>query len=549
MHLHTKIRPKDYEDFLNRFHLDIPENFNFALDVVDAKAEKEPQTTAMIHVDDHGLRREYNFAFFAYQSSRLANALKERGIGKGDKVIIILYKRVEFWVTMLALHKLGAIAVPSPSLLTTKDIEYRVNFARIKGAVVEDSAADKMEAARQQCPDLEILIQLGDSPLSPEWEEYSQLIQEGGEIFDPGPKRPGGEDTLFVYFSSGTTGPPKMVEHVHTYPLGHIVTAVYWHDLDPGDLHLTLSDTGWAKSMWGKFYGQWLAGAIIFVWDFRGKFEPEKLLSILSENKINSFCAPPTVYRFLVRQDLSKFDLSHLKHCTTAGEPLNESVYTAWKENTGLPLYEGYGQTETTIQIATFPFMEPKPGSIGKPSPMWSITLLDENEEQVPPGEEGEVCIKTTESPLLGLFSGYLYEPERTRKVLYNGFYHTGDKAWVDEDGYMWFLGRVDDLIKSSGYRIGPFEVESAIITHKAVIEAAVTAVPDEVRGQAVKATVVLAEGWEASEKLTKDIQDHVKQVTAPYKYPRVIEYVGELPKTISGKIKRNEIRSGDLKK
>ncbi|MGM0609631.1 MAG: AMP-binding protein [Thermodesulfobacteriota bacterium] len=549
MQLHKKIRPENYKQFVEDFKINVPENFNFSLDLVDAKAETSPDQLAMLHVDDQGVRREYDFKYFSSQSSQLANALRESGLGKGDKVMLILYKRVEFWVSMLALHKLGAIAVPSPSLLTTKDIEYRVNFAGIKGAIIEDSAVAKVDAAREKCPEFKVLIQAGESPLPEGWQDYSLLVEKASKEFFPGADRAGGNDPLFVYFSSGTTGPPKMVEHLHNYPLAHIITAMYWHDLEPGDIHLTLSDTGWAKSVWGKFYGQWLADAVIFVWDFRGKFEPDRLMRVITENKVSTFCAPPTVYRFLVRQDLSSYDLSNLRHCTTAGELLNDSVFIAWKKNIGLPIYEGYGQTETTLQIATFPFMQPKPGSIGKPTPIWPIYLLDEDGNEVPPGEEGEICIKITDDPMLGLFAGYLYEQERTDKVLYGGFYHTGDKAWKDEDGYMWFMGRVDDLIKSSGYRIGPFEVESALITHDAVVEAAVTAVPDEIRGQAVKATVVLGDGWELSDELTKSIQDHVKKVTAPYKYPRVIEYVPELPKTISGKIKRAEIRARDLKK
>jgi len=343
---------------------------------------------------------------------------------------------------------------------------------------------------------------------------------------------------------------PKMVLHTNTYPLGHITTGMYWHDLEPGDLHLTLSDTGWAKSVWGKFYGQWLAGAVVFVWDFRGKFEPRELLRILSEHKITTFCAPPTVYRFLVRENLKEFDLSSLRHCTTAGELLNDSVFAAWEKALGLPIFEGYGQTETTLQLATLPFMKPKPSSIGKPMPGWNLVLLNDEDQPCAPGEEGEICIRlkdgSTTKGMPGLFTGYLDEPERTAKVVRGGYYHTGDKAWVDEDGYFWFLGRTDDLIKSSGYRIGPFEVESALVSHAAVVEAAVTGVPDPVRGMAVKATIVLSAGFAASDELTKELQNHVKTVTAPYKYPRIIEYVAELPKTISGKIKRAEIRARD---
>lgn len=537
----------DYEDFQKSFKLDIPENFNFAFDVIDKNAQSNPDDLAMIHIDDAGQRRDYSLKFFSEESSKLALALSKKGISRGDRVMIILYRRVEFWVTMLALHKLGAVAVPSPSLLTPRDIIYRVNFAGIRSVICEDSISSKINEALPECSDLVVLVEVGDKDPGKGWLGYREITDtESPEyIFED---KPGGDDPLLIFFSSGTTGPPKMVEHTHNYPLGHWTTAAYWHDLKPGDVHLTLADTGWGKAVWGKFYGQWMAEAVVFVYDFRGKFTPDGLLEILAKHKVQTFCAPPTVYRFLIREDLSKYDLTSLKHCTTAGELLNESVFRSWKEMTGLPIYEGYGQTETTLQIATFPFMTPKAGSIGKPTPGWDIVLLDENDKPVPVGDEGEICVKLDPFRPTGLFSGYLQEAEKTAGVMKDGFYHTGDKAWMDEDGYFWFLGRVDDLIKSSGYRIGPFEVESALITHPAVVEAAVTAVPDEVRGQIVKATVVLADGFEPGDILTKELQDHVKKVTAPYKYPRIIDYVSELPKTISGKIKRAEIRAKDMK-
>ena len=542
-----KLTPQSYEEFLKSFQVEVPENANYAFDVVEAK---DPGQKAMVHLDDAGTVREYDFAFFQEQSSRLANALKNLGIGKGDRVKLILYRRVEYWVAMLALHKLGAIPNPSPSLLTPHDIEYRVNFAAIKACIVEDSVVDRVDEAKAKCPTLSTFIQVGDSAPKQGWLDYETLVAEASPDFPRGVDAAGGEDPLVVFFSSGTTGPPKMVMHNHRYPWGHFNTAAHWHDIEPGDLHLTLSDTGWAKSVWGKFYGQWMADGVIFVWDFRGKFEPEDLLSVLADNNVATFCAPPTVYRFLVRLDLTGYDLSGLKHCTTAGELLNDSVFLAWKEATGLPIHEGYGQTETTLQIATFPFMEPKPGSIGKPCPGWDLVLLDPEGVEVPRGEEGEICVRLNgSSPVLGLFQGYLDEPEKTASVMSNGFYRTGDKAWIDEDGYYWFLGRTDDLIKSSGYRIGPFEVESALVAHPAVVESAVTGVPDPVRGQAVKATIVLAPGFEPSDELGKELQDHVKKVTAPYKYPRVVEFTEELPKTISGKIKRAEIRARDMEK
>ncbi len=337
-----------------------------------------------------------------------------------------------------------------------------------------------------------------------------------------------------------------MVEHVHTYPLAHFVTGAYWHNLYDGDVHLTVADTGWGKALWGKFYGQWMAGATVLVYDFRGKFDPDALLNVIATHGVTKFCAPPTVYRFLIRADLSKYNLSALRHCTTAGELLNDSVFYDWQKATGLDIHEGYGQTETTLQVATLPWMKAKPGSIGRPMPGWNIALLNQAGAPCPLGEEGEICIDVSKGHPVGLFSRYIGDADKMASVLLDGYYHTGDKAWQDEDGYLWFLGRVDDLIKSSGYRIGPFEVESALVAHEAVIEAAVTGVPDPLRGQAVKATIVLAAGYAPSDELTKELQNFVKKLTAPYKYPRIVEYVAELPKTISGKIKRAEIRQRD---
>ncbi|WP_235893991.1 AMP-binding protein [Oceanidesulfovibrio indonesiensis] len=549
VHSTGKLTADSYEEFLERFSVEVPENFNFAYDFLDAEAATDPTRPAMVHVDDDGNRRDLDLAFFSSESSRMAQGLAKRGIGPGDRVLVMLYRRVEWWITVLALHKLGAVAAPGPHLLTTKDIEFRVDYAGIKAIVCEDGLAEKVDAARANCPSLTLLVGAGEGALPEGWTRFDDIIADGEENYihtGPDGRRPGGADPLYIFFTSGTTGMPKMVTHPHTYPLGHLTTGMYWHDLKPGDLHLTLSDTGWAKSVWGKFYGQWLSGACIFTWDFRGKFTPDSLLGILAEHRITTFCAPPTVYRFLVREDLSLYDLSALRHCTTAGELLNTSVFESWKQSTGLNIYEGYGQTETCLQTATFPFMEPKPGSIGKPCPGWDLVLLDESGNPCPTGVEGEICIRLSEGRNLGLFTGYLDEPEKTATVMYDGYYHTGDKAWADEDGYFWFMGRNDDLIKSSGYRIGPFEVETALVSHPAVVEAAVTAVPDPVRGQAVKATLVLAQGYEPSDELTREIQDHVKKVTAPYKYPRVIDYVDELPKTISGKIKRAEIREKD---
>lgn len=544
----NKLLPDSYETFCKDFALPPIKKFNYAFDVIDAMVDANPDQPGIIHIGPDDVRREYPMAWLKQESCRLANALEARGIGKGDRVMLILYRRIEFWVAMLALHRMGAVAVPSPSLLTTKDIVYRVQTGQIKAAIVEDSVASRVQEAKKECPGLSLTVQCGPSPLHEGWEGYDAIMTLAETDYPRRDDTACDDDTLLIYFTSGTTGPPKMVEHTHRYALGHFTTGVYWHDLRPGDIHLTVADTGWGKAVWGKMYGQWMAGATVFVYDFRGKFEPADLLHVMAKHKVTGFCAPPTVYRFLIRQDLSKYDLSSLRHCTTAGELLNESVFYDWKKATGLNIYEGYGQTETTLQIATYPFMDPKPGSIGKPSPGWGIELLDMEGAPCSAGEEGEICISLASSPE-GLFTKYIDEPERTANVLHDGYYHTGDKGWMDEDGYIWFLGRVDDLIKSSGYRIGPFEVESALVSHPAVIEAAVTGVPDEQRGQVVKATIVLGHGYTASDALTKEIQNHVKQVTAPYKYPRVVEYVGELPKTISGKIKRAEIRERDLRK
>jgi len=540
----TKEEYADYADFCAKYNPECPDDFNFSFDVLD---KMDPAKAALIHIDDDGVRREFDFKFFQETSCKLANALVEKGVKKGDRVMLVLYRRYEYWTVMLALHRIGALPIPSPSLLTRKDISQRVNYAGISAIICEDTICERVDKARPECPGLNLLVQVGGET-NDGWLDYETLMATGGTAFPRTGNSPGGDDPMVIFFSSGTTGLPKMVLHNFSYPASHYTTGALWHDLEDGDVHLTLSDTGWGKSVWGKFYGQWMAGAVVFVWDFRGKFEPAELLRIMAENKITTFCAPPTVYRFLVREDLLQYDLSALRHCTTAGELLNDSVFHAWEKAFNMPIYEGYGQTETTLQVATFKFMKPKPGSIGKPVPGWEIALLDEEGNEVPQGEEGEICIRI-DKPVLGLFDSYMDEPEKTASVKFDGWYHTGDKAWADEDGFFWFMGRTDDLIKSSGYRIGPFEVESALVAHDAVIEAAVTGLPDEVRGQIVKATVVLAPGHEGAETLTKELQRFVRELTAPYKYPRVIEYVADLPKTISGKIKRKEIREADLAK
>ena len=547
----------DYEALKAGYKIDVPQDFNFVYDVIDVIAKEEPQRRAMIHVDRNGRAREFNFAWFAEESARLAHALQKRGVQKGDRIMLVLYRSVEFWLAMLALHRIGAAAIPGPAQLTVKDIVFRASYGKLAGIICEDSVTERVEAARKEYADWKFFIQTtsheetgtAPAPLPAGWLDFNSLFAEG-EPAMPKPARPelaAGEDPLLIFFSSGTTGMPKMVQHSHTYPLGHYITGAYWHDIEEDDIHLTLADTGWGKAVWGKLYGQWMQRGTVFVWDFRGKFEPAALLKVMSEHKVTTFCAPPTVYRYLVRENLAAYDLSALRYCTTAGELLNDSVFLDWQRSTGLPIYEGFGQTETTLTIATFKCMTPKPGSIGRPVPGWDVILLNAENELCQPGEEGEICVRFEKGkPPVGLFQGYVGDAKLTAAVLSDELYRTGDKAWMDEDGFFWFLGRVDDLIKSSGYRIGPFEVESALVSHAAVIEAAVTGVPDPVRGQAVKATVVLAQGFIASDELTRELQNHVKQVTAPYKYPRIIEYVKELPKTISGKIRRAEIRARD---
>ena len=541
-----RLQPASYAEFMAAYQAPAASGFNFARDILDVLARAEPSRPAMVHIDPQGTRRDLDFDFFRRASNRLARGLMDAGLARGDRVMLMLNRRVEFWVALLALHKIGAVAVPLPSMLTVKDIAYRLGAAQLRGAVVEAALAARVDEARAGHPELRVLAKAGPGPASSAWLDFAALGPGADEDEGWRDRAAGGADPSLIFFSSGTTGEPKMVEHDHAYPLGHVVTGLYWHDLRPGDLHLTLADTGWGKALWGKIYGQWMAGATVFVHDYRGRFEPEHLLQLMAKHRVTTFCAPPTTFRLLIRHDLRKYDLSALRHCTSAGELLNASVFKVWLEGTGCALFEGYGQTETTLQIATLPFMTPKPGSMGRPMPHWPVRLLDEAGQPVPLGEPGEICIDLARGRPPGMFTGYVNDPELTAKVMAGGVYHTGDKAWQDEEGYLWFLGRNDDIIKSSGYRIGPFEVESALLTHPAVLESAVTGVPDELRGQTVKASVVLAPGIQPSDALAHELQQHVRSITAPYKYPRIIEFVSELPKTISGKIRRGQIREHD---
>ncbi len=535
------------EDFIKNFRIEVPENFNFGYDVVDAWAAEDPDKEAILWTNDKGECIHFSYADLKKYTDQTASYFLSLGIGHGDKVMLILKRRYEFWYSIIALHKLGAVVIPATHLLTKKDIVYRCNAASIKMIVVagEEVITKHVIDAMPESPTVEKLVSIG--PDMPEgFLDFHKGIDSAAPFVRP--ENPNTNDDIsLMYFTSGTTGEPKMVAHDFTYPLGHIVTGSFWHNLHKDSLHLTIADTGWGKAVWGKLYGQMIAGATVFVYDHE-KFTPADILQKIHDYHITSLCAPPTIYRFLIREDLSKYDLSSLEYCTTAGEALNYSVYETFLKITGIRLMEGFGQTETTLTLATFPWMEPKPGSMGVPNPQYEIDLIKPDGRSAEDGEQGQIVVRTNHGKPLGLFKEYYRAPELTHEAWHDGVYYTGDVAWRDEDGYYWFVGRADDVIKSSGYRIGPFEVESALMTHPAVVECAITGVPDEIRGQVVKATIILAKDYKdkAGDALIKELQDHVKRVTAPYKYPRVIEFVDELPKTISGKIRRVEIRQKD---
>ena len=550
-YLDCPVQYATYDDFNKRFHIKRPASFNFAYDVADRIAEAEPERTAVLWTDESGACVRYTFGELKAESDRAANLLAGAGIRKGDKVMLILRRHLQFWPILMALHKIGAIAVPATHLLTEKDIVYRVNAAGIKAAVISDKDAavlDAAQAARAKCESLQTLMVLRG-------EREGYLSYENGlkgaaaEWARPqGDAYPHNGDTMLLYFTSGTTGMPKMVVHDYFYPLGHIVTALYWQQCVDGGLHFTISETGWAKSVWGKLYGQWLTGSAVFVFDFE-RFSAKEVLRKMSEHHVTSFCAPPTMYRYILQENFADYDLSALKHCAVAGEPLNPDMAAEWLRRTNINLLEAFGQTELVVTLAPFPFMKVCPGSMGKPSPLFDVDIIDEEGNSCPAGITGEIVVRTGAGVPVGMFGGYYQNPELTKTVWDGGIYHTGDTAWRDEWGYYWYVGRADDVIKSSGYRIGPFEVESALLEHPAVLETAITAVPDELRGQVVKATVVLKPGYTASEALKTELQEHVKHITAPYKYPRIIEFVTELPKTISGKIRRVELRERDRQK
>jgi acetyl-CoA synthetase len=611
MALLDKYLPKtefeSYEDFYKNFTVNIPENFNFAYDVVDALAQEKPNERALQWCDEKGAEAVFTYAEMRDYSNKAANVLREAGIGKGDPIMLILKRRWEYWPVILALHKLGAIAIPATHLLTTKDLVYRCNAADIKGIICVDDhdlmyRVDEAEAIMERSAESHGLSQLRykafvrsvhtpkdhdpaqvakellaertkkeyftdpfsgsitDGPVGvfgafagaetgfpmPEpllsWTDFGPLLEGASSDLKDAKRVNANSDIMLLYFTSGTTGMPKMVRHDFTYPLGHVATAKYWHHVIPEGLHLTVADTGWAKAAWGCIYGQWLCGAGIFVYDY-DRFVPAAMLEVISKYRLTSFCAPPTIYRFFIKEDLKKYDFSPLQTCSVAGEPLNPEIFDKFLAGTGLKLRECYGQTELTVTLCAWPWLAPKPGSMGKPAPGYDIDLLREDGTSCGMGEEGQIVVRTGKSKPWGMFGGYFRDNALTNSVWHDDIYYTGDVAWKDEDGYFWFVGRNDDVIKSSGYRIGPFEVESALMEHPAVLECAITGFPDPDRGTVVKATVVLAKKFTASEELKAELQNHVKKTTAPYKYPRIVEFVNELPKTISGKIRRVQIR------
>ncbi len=517
------------------------ENFNFGFDIVDEIADKYPDKLAMLHLDVNKNERRFTFKDIKRKSNQVANYFASLGIKKGDKVMLVLKRHYQFWFCMVALHKLGAVAIPATNQLKEHDFEYRFNAAGVNAIVctADGDTADIAEAAAKKCPQVKNLILVGGKKNG--WHDFDSEYGFYTRKFVRAEDSSCGSNTALMFFTSGTTGNPKMAAHAHTYALGHFVTAKYWHCCERDGLHLTISDTGWGKSLWGKLYGQWLCEGAVFVYDF-DRFDENDILPMFGKYNITTFCAPPTMLRMLIRGDLSKFDLSSIHHMTTAGEALNPEVYKLFKDATGLEIMEGFGQTETTLIIANLAGTTPKVGSMGKASPQFDIDILDPDGNSVPTGEVGEIVIRTADNVPAGLYQGYYLDEAKTKDSWYDGYYHTGDTAWRDEDGYFWYVSRIDDVIKSSGYRIGPFEIESVIMELPYVAECGVSAVPDEVRGQVVKASIVLTKGTEGTDELKKEIQNYVKSHTAPYKYPRVVEFKESLPKTISGKIQRNKL-------
>jgi acyl-coenzyme A synthetase/AMP-(fatty) acid ligase len=529
----------DYEQTCRDFRWDVPEHYNFAFDVVDRWGD-DAEKLAMLWVNERGDEKRLTFGDFTARSNQVANALRTLGIRKGDRILIMLPRVPEWWEAVLGMMKIGVISMPGTTLLTPKDVAYRIQSAEAAAVITDADGMFKVEQAADECPTLRLKILLG--PEREGWVNYTRAVASAMTNLTREPTRR--DEPMMIYFTSGTVGYPKMVLHTHTsYPIGHIVTGKYWLDLKPTDLHWNLSDTGWAKAAYSNLFGPWTMGAAMFTFDGRGRFDTRQTLELLERYPISTFCAPPTAYRLLVLEDLSRYKLSALRHCIGAGEPLNPEVIEAWQRGTGQTIRDGYGQTETVILVANFPPLPVKAGSMGKPSPGFTVSIVDDDGREVPAGTEGDIAVKLTPTRPVGIFSEYWRNPEATGNCIRGEWYITGDRAIKDEDGYFWFVGRADDVIISAGYRIGPFEVESALVEHPAVAEAAVVASPDEIRGEVVKAFVILVPGHQPSEQLVQDLQEHVKRVTAPYKYPREIEFSTELPKTISGKIRRVELR------
>lgn len=520
------------------------EEFNFAFDIVDALAEKCPDKLALLHISDELEEKRFTYADIRKYTNMTANYFRSLGIKKGDRVMLVLKRHYQFWFSILALHKLGAIVIPATNLLVEHDFKYRFEAAEVSAIVCtgDGDVAHQAEMAIEK-DNFQILKIMAKGEREG-WNSFDAEMYKCSDVFERPSREDGafGSDAMLMYFTSGTTGYPKIATHNHKYPLGHFITARYWHNVDPDGIHFTISDTGWGKALWGKLYGQWMSETAIFVYDFE-KFDAHKILPMFKKYNITTFCAPPTMYRFFIKEDLSKYDLSALKYATVAGEALNPEVYNQFLKATGVKLMEGFGQTETTLAVGNFVGMSAKPGSMGKPNVLFDVDIILPDGTSAKSGETGEIVIHTSKGNPCGLFMGYYHDEAKTKEAWYDGIYHTGDTAWRDEDGYYWYVGRVDDLIKSSGYRIGPFEIESVIMELPYVLECAVTAAPDEVRGQVVKATVVLVNGTVGTDELKKEIQAYVKKHTAPYKYPRIVEFRDDLPKTISGKIRRVELK------
>ncbi len=538
---HDFIIPTEQDGKLTAIAFKNEEKFNFAYDVVDALAERKPEKLAMLHVSDDGTERRFTFKDIKKESARAANYFKSLGIKRGDRVMLVLKRHYQFWFSILGLHKLGAVVIPATNQLQEKDFTYRFEAGRVKAIVctADGDVAAAVDAAAQKTPQLTTKILVGGNREG--WHNFDEEYTMYSSHFTRTEDTPCGSDPMLMFFTSGTSGYPKLAAHNYKYPLGHFITAKYWHQVNPDGLHLTISDTGWAKSLWGKLYGQWLCEAAVFVYDF-DRFDAEKILPLFKKYGITTFCAPPTMYRMLIKQDLSRFDLSSIEHASIAGEALNPEVFRQFQKATGLEIMEGFGQSESTLIIGNLTGSSHKIGSMGKPVPLYDVHLLDIEGNEVATGESGEVCINIKDGLPCGLSYGYEGNDETTAEVWRDGWYHTGDLAWRDEDGFFWYVGRVDDVIKSSGYRIGPFEIENVIMELPYVLECGVSAAPDEVRGQVVKASIVLVKDFKGTDELKKDIQNYVKSRTAPYKYPRIVEFRESLPKTTSGKIIRKQL-------